>query len=501
MHFFRAISCSVLLVFLPTFIIAQENKAIPRFEKAECAIPVPQNEKKAECGYLVVRENRTIKNSKTIRLPVAILKSDAENPKKDPVLRMLGGPGASSLKLISGRNSSPWLRNRDMIILEQRGTQYAQPALDCPEVKEAKIAGVKQRLSEADAGKRELEAVKLCRDRLAASGIDLSAYNSAESAADIEDLRLSLKIDKLNLYGLSYSVRLMLEVARDYPAGVRSLVLESNLVPEINYDEVGVDGVVRSLDLLFTRCAADVECAKTFPGLEKEFYQAVKKANLEPIAMDAKDAKTSETFKIYLTGNDLVTWVLDSLLSGDAVPITYAPMLIHRAADGDFKLRPLQNYANDKLSPSSYSAGMRYSVWCREEFPFENFKKITEQEKKYPGLKGYRIQSLPYICGTWNIPAANKIENRAIKSDIPALILQSEYDPYTLPAWGKQTAKNLKNSHYVEFPWLGHGPAFYEPCIQQMIADFFDDPAATPKSSCADQIRQKYKFVTAAPKR
>jgi pimeloyl-ACP methyl ester carboxylesterase len=500
MALFRVVSCPVLLVFLSTVSLAQENKAVPRFEKAGCAIAVPANEKKAECGYLTVRENRTIKNSRTIRLPVVILKSDAEAPKPDPVLRMLGGPGASSLKLISGRNSSPWLKDRDMIILEQRGAQFSQPTLDCPEVKDAIIAAAKERLVRTEADKRELEAVKICRDRLMGSGVDLSGYNSAETAADIEDLRRSLKLDKVNLYGLSYSVRVMLEAARDYPTSVRSLVLESNLLPEINYDEVGVDGIVRVLDLLFSRCAADADCHKAFQELEKEFYAMVRTANLTPLAMSVKDPKSGETVQIQLTGNELAEWVIDYLLSNEPEAITYAPLLIYTVANGNLKVRPLQNYASDKLGAGYYSLGLRYSVWCGEETPFEHYAKIDRQETKYPGLKGYRVQSLPAICRVWNVPAADKLENKAVKSDLPALIMQSEYDAYTTPDWGKQAAKNLRNGHYVEFPWLGHGPAFYEPCIRQMVADFLNDPQATPKNDCAEEINKKYKFVTAMPK-
>jgi hypothetical protein len=48
-----------------------------------------------------------------------------------------------------------------------------------------------------------MEATKHCRKRLADQGIDLSAYNTIGSAADIEDLRRALHIDSLNLMGIS----------------------------------------------------------------------------------------------------------------------------------------------------------------------------------------------------------------------------------------------------------------------------------------------------------
>jgi pimeloyl-ACP methyl ester carboxylesterase len=480
-------------MFYLSFCFAQSNQVIPRFEKADCAIAVPTREKNVECGYLVVRENRTIKNSPSIRLPIAILKSENPNRRPDPIVRTLGGPGGSSLRMVGARPFSPWLKNRDVIIFEQRGTRYAQPALECPEVDESNINSVKQRLDEKTKNRRELEAAKLCYDRLVKSGIDLSGYNSAESAADIEDLRRVLKLEKLNLYGVSYSARLMLNVIRDYPQSVRSLVMESTMPLEVNYDEVGVDGIKRTFDLLFARCAAAAVCAKNFPDLEKNFYEAVKKANAEPIVIDAKDSKTSETFKIRLNGNDLITWAIDYLLSSESELIASAPLEMSRVSGGD--LTPLQNYANDKLSPAFYAWGMRFSVWCSEEMPFENKKKIAAQSNLYPALKGYEVQRLPSICSVWKVPAAKPVENEAVTGDVPALIVAGEYDAYTPPAWGKLAAKTLKNSFFLELPWLAHGAGFSAPsCYGEIVSDFFDDPAIAPKADCVEKIRKFYKF-------
>jgi pimeloyl-ACP methyl ester carboxylesterase len=491
--FFLCSGVSIFVLFLSFNLRAQANQTLPRFEKSGCAVPVPQGEK-VECGYLVVRENRALKNDKSIRLPIIILKSDNPNPQPDPILRTLGGPGASSLRMVSGRKFAPWLKNRDMIIFEQRGTKYAQPALECPEVDEAKIRGFKQRLDEAEINRRELEGAKACRARLVKAGIDLSAYNSTESAADIEDLRRVLKLEKINLYGVSYSARLMLNVVRDYPQGVRTLVMESTMPLQINYDEVGVDGINRTLNLLFSRCRADAECAKNFPALENDFYAAVRKANAEPILLDARDAKTNETTQLRLSGNDLVTWAIDYLLSSDSQFIVSAPGQIQRVSDGDYA--PLQDYANDKLSPSFYSLGMRYSVWCREEFPFENRRKIAAQSDAYPHLKGYEVQRLPAICGVWNIPPARSIENKPVKSEIPTLIIAGEYDAYTPPEWGNAAAKDLPKSHFLELPWLAHGAGFSAPaCLRETIADFFDNPERAPKTDCVERIRRFYKFA------
>ncbi|CAN5575408.1 alpha/beta fold hydrolase [soil metagenome] len=486
-----------VLVAIWIFISAIEiagQAVVPRFEPSDCPVPVPAFEKNVQCGYVVVAENRTVKNDKTIRLPVIILKSLNPNPKPDPVLRTLGGPGVSSLRMIRGRYSSPWLKDRDQIIFEQRGTKYAQPTLECPEVDKSNIDAAIRHLDAKAARANEFRAAKICHERLTSGGIDLSAYNSHESAADIEDVRRVLKVDKLNLYGVSYSSRLMLEVMRDFPLGIRSAVLESTLAPDVNYDEIGVDAYVRVFTLLFANCKADTECAAAYPGLESEFYASVSRLNNEPIIEKVKDAKLTDSVDVYLNGNDFVTWIADSLLSQDGLTIADTPLVIHDVFSRNYDA--FRRSASNKLGPDGNSWGMRYSVWCSEEFPFERRKSIDAQSTKYEGLRGYEIMSLPDTCSVWRVPPAKPIENKSVTSNIPAFVITADYDAYTPPAWGESVAKNLKNSFVIQIPWAGHGPAFTTPCLRDLIADFLNDPNVVPKSDCLEKTRRQFKFVS-----
>lgn len=488
----------ILTICLFALACVSAQNAIPRFEPSPCAIPVPETEKHVECGFLVVAENRAKNNGKTIKLPIVILKTESPNPKPDPVLKSLGGPGASSLKMIRARRASPWLKDRDYIIFEQRGTKFAQPALECPEVDAANIESNKLRLDRQKSRNREVAAAKTCFDRLKASGINLDAYNSAESAADIEDLRRALKIEKINLYGVSYSARLMLDVMRYFPGGIRSVVLESTLPPEVKYDEVGVDGIVYSLNQMFGACRADTECNAAYPNLEREFYGVVSRLNRQPLIVPTKDPKTSELVDIRLNGDDFATWIVDYLFSNEPSATVEAPYVIHQAF-GENYVPKFKNYAGDKLGGSFYSWGMRYSVWCSEEMPFENSTLIKAQSSKYAGLKGYEVMALPDICSVWKVKPAKPIANTPVISDIPALVLAAQYDAYTAPAWGKAVSLRLKNSFFFEVPWAGHGPAFSVPCVSGMIAAFIEDPARRPGEDCIQKTQDQFKFLIKKP--
>ena len=470
----------------------QNTGDVPRFEDSQCAVDVPETEQgRVRCGYLVVRENRARKNSRTIRLPIIILKSNSKNPQPDPVLRTLGGPGASSLRMIRGRRFSPWLNDRDLVIFEQRGTRYAEPNLDCYEVGAVRVENARTNVTGQEAIRREVAAAKLCYDRLVKSGADLSGYDSVQSAADIEDLRLVLGYPQWNLYGVSYSARLMLNVMRDHPKGIRSVILESVLPPSVNYDEVGVDGAVRSLDLFFSDCAAEANCAKAYPNLAESFYGLVKRLNEAPIELKLKPAGSLERVSIRISGDDITTWLLDNVLSADREAILAGPTQISRLLDGDFS--PLNAYAEDKLRPGGYMLGMRFSFWCREEMPFEDPQKIAAQARLYPNLSGYEIQpQLLAVCDVWKVGRANSRENRPVKSAIPTLVLAAEYDAYTPPSWGRLVAGTLRNSYFYEVPQVGHGPGFSSTCARNMIAEFLNNPHAPPDASC---LKQRQKFL------
>lgn len=461
-----------------------KQKSVPYFEPSPCAVQPPEGIK-AECGKLFVKENRSKANSRTINLSVIIIKSSSGNPAPDPIFYTGGGPGGSSLGRAKGaKNLAPYTKNRDFIIFEQRGTRYAEPSLQCPEVDTAKHASAKKNLSEKETLQAEVRAAKVCHDRLVREGVDLSAYNSAESAADIEDLRRVLKIEKWNLYGVSYSTRLMLNYIREYPESVRSVILDTVLPPTVNWDETGVDGVMRSLNFLFEQCASDKKCSAAYPKLREQFYSLLESANKKPIVVNV--SKDGKIFPVKLDGNTIFDFVYNLL--EDTGALADIPSIINALSRGNYE--SLNRYAENKITGEGFIWGMRYSVWCREEMPFQDQRKIAAQASKYAEIKGFKIQgAFSEICKVWNIPAAGEIENKPVKSDIPALIFSGEYDPDTTPAWGKLVASWFPNSFFYTVKNTSHGVLFGNRCaIVEIAPSFLDNPTVKPKDSCLAEI-------------
>jgi pimeloyl-ACP methyl ester carboxylesterase len=425
-----------------------------------------------ECGFLTVPENRNKPRSNTIRLPVVIFRSRASQPAADPVIFVPGGPGVSNVEGRTTGKGNPFLEQRDFILLETRGTQHAKPALECPEIDLVKRASAADmRPDDSDA---MLKAAQVCRRRLEKAGVDLDGYTSAEAADDLEDLRIALGIKQWNMVGLSYGTKLVLTTLQRHPDGVRSVVLDSVLPPDVNYDEVANANLQRSLDLVFTGCSAEPTCNAANPDLAQKLHRLVSQADRDGIEVWLPSGPRR------LSGAGLMTAIGAGL--GEPALIPSLPGVISDTAQGRVaSLSPLLALA---AKPSTFSWGMRLSVWCAEEMPFEDAGRMGSQALDDAGFGGLDARTTtPAICKVWNVRPADATANEPVESAVPALVLAGEFDPSTPPNWGRRLLRTMPNARFVLVPGQSHG-ALFNRCGGQMALAFLQDPAAALPIDC-----------------
>src|SRR5919204_6128890 len=87
----------------------------------------------ADCGTLVVRENRHDPQSRLIALPVKRIRARFANPDA-PIFRLQGGPGISNM---SFPEASRFADKHDIVLVGYRGVDGSLK-LDCPEVTSAR---------------------------------------------------------------------------------------------------------------------------------------------------------------------------------------------------------------------------------------------------------------------------------------------------------------------------------------------------------------------------
>lgn len=464
------IALGLALAAFPTVAHAQTEPS--RFEPGPCAIEVATDES-IDCGVLVVPENRRRADSRMLRLPVIIFRSRAATPANDPVLFLPGGPGISSLTGQRSGRGNPFLEERDQVRLEPRGAALTENPLDCPAINALKgeISGGRLRGTEAD--HQLTQAATACRGELTARGVDLNGYTSAETADDIEALRVALGYGKLNLYALSYGTRLALTVARRHPGSVRSLVLDSVLPPEVGYDETASANIWRALNAVFDGCAAEPACAAAWPRVREDFRTLVAGDNGARVV-------------------DAVTGALQ-----DPRRIALIPRAVGSAVAG--RPEELSEWMARDGGPSSFTWGLRLSVWCAEEAPFEATGRVEDQTAAHWGLAGTDARTASIaMCRSWNVAAADPVENTPVVADIPTLIFAGEFDPTTPPDWGRRLLGQMSKATFVEMPGLSHGASFNR-CGGLMAVAFIRDPDTTPDVVCANRMRGADFALSAGP--
>ncbi|GAB5554743.1 MAG: alpha/beta fold hydrolase [Saprospiraceae bacterium] len=439
-------------------------------------------------GYLIVPENRTDPQSKSIQLPVYIFKSRNPNPKADPIIYTVGGPGYTTMTSAPYMNYYSYLDDRDFILFEQRGTLYSKPHLDCPEWSKAISITNSPNFDEIKKDSILTAAASECKDRLIAKGIDLNGYHTKEIAADIADLRKVLGLKTYNLLTISYSTKIAQVLMRDYPEGIRSVVMDGALPLASKYDEESNFNLIQAVDQLLTDCANDPDCNSRFPALKERFFNFLESKNTAPLEIQAINPKTKESEFFKLRGRDLIT-VFTAASTGDVPNI---PLEIERILDGDYSV--IQTRLADLFEEAGSGAGvgMRLSVWCAEEYPFSDQKTIQKEEDKYPIIKG--LSPAVYntdICEIWGVKPARPKEDQAIKSDIPVLLMNGQYDELTPPHWAKAMQKGLPNSFHIIFPGWKHTVTtnWSNTCAMEVARTFFNNPSQQPKLACMDEIK------------
>jgi pimeloyl-ACP methyl ester carboxylesterase len=455
----------------------------PAFEPAPCAFPVPR-EYSPECGYLVVPENRTRPDARLIRLHVGIFRNRAGTASLDPVLKISGGPGSTGLNTagyLLGKGLDAVLDRRDFVIFDQRGTGYSRPRLDCPERVEIIPALLGGRLTAEESQQAIIDSFRRCRERLIADGIDLSAYNSAASAADINDLRMVLGYEKFNLYGISYGTRLALTVMRDYPDTVRSAVLDSAYPLEVNLYTSLAPNAERAFNVFFDQCGADPGCNSSYPGLRTIFYELVDELNAQPVWVPLY--VDNGRLNVRLDGGLLID-VLFSGLYNPAVRDSM-PQMIYDVREGKYAILSTRL---DLYFDTSGALGMQMAVQCAEEIPFSLPQEVyAAAQGVQPQIAGFfteSVQPLFAVCREWTVAPADPRENQPVSSDVPTLILAGDGDPITPPEWGRKVADHLTRAYFHEFPGSAHWVVRSSDCAVQMALAFWENPAVDPGSIC-----------------
>lgn len=455
----------------------------------------------SDCGYVTVPEQHEKSQGRTIQLGVIRTRSTGKTPAADPLFVEQGGPGDSTIGDIANGALPKYpelpalLQGRDLIFVEERDTRFAKPFLFCPELNAHNISVAQGKQSYTDPS-----WIRACNARLRAQGINPSAFNTRENAADIYAVAEALRYPVFNYYGVSYGTLLgqyVLAQADKHWPKLRSVILDGVVRPDIDFNLASSHTISYALRNVFRACAQDQRCNAAYPNLEPTFLAIVDRLNRKPIPLTLTIPSSKETFTTQLDGTAFVSGVVAYLArpySGESSRGSSLPRFIHAASQGNF------GWIAESLSDLEPRGAreMYHAVVCARG------RSVRVQPGQvlpppYPQLLPLGLREAEAVNNACDVlQVEQKPPFVYANPQIPTLVLNGSDDPITPAPYGEAVARNLTTAYVFTFPGVGHGALFAPQgmpaaaCVTQIAADFLANPRQAPDSRCLAQVKPAF---------
>ena len=434
-------------------------------QQVPCQLQHPQrlNVVSADCGVLTVPENPLKPSGRQIRLAFARVPAINSRKQPDPLFVIAGGPGmaATTFYAMTAPVFARIHRDRDIVLLDQRGTGGSNP-LNCPD--------------EADStGEVSNDAIvaeaRRCLDQLNTRA-DVSQYTTSLAVKDLERLRQVLGYDRINLYGVSYGTRVAQHYLRRFPAHARTLVLDGVVPPEVSLGpDMAVDAEA-SLTRILARCAREAACKAQFGDPEQDYHDLWQSLQTHPAQVSVADPATGQAIQFEFTRFHLATVLRLSIYSAE--PTALLPLLLHQAREStDYSRLAAQFLLLSRSYSDAVAAGMNNSVACTEDLAFYAPKEGERAKLENTFLGTAQIDALLAICKIWPHGPIDPDFHAPLHSDVPVLLLSGSDDPVTPPAYAEEARRGLTHSRSVVLKDFGHGQ-IAAPCVDRLMGQFIN---------------------------
>ena len=473
---------------------------LPRVEPlAECFAQPPADLTVTfdiDCGYVVVPESADDANSRELKLGFTRLNSGQESTGA-PLFMLAGGPGQTNIspdlyRLFQPELLGGILTQRDVVILEQRGTQYTDTFLDCPVLRTAPWTAYTQGLQGKDADDFAYAELQGCIDDFKAQGINFDAYNSVENAADVYLARAALGYDQIIYYGASYGAQLGQHIMRDYPFMLEAVVLDgAEALSRRSWVENRALDAQWGIDNLTALCAADAKCAATYdiPALVDAALALFDDGPLPYTYTDPADPTLTVTGEI--TIDDMVGLIYQlqgDLIGAMSLPATLAQLTGSAEAATEVlgSIKGSGLLAGRDAGPSPMAILMHMAMVCSDD-PVNSVDDVKlDGVGRYATLFGQAgAEEYAAFCAAIGVASLPDDTDVDVTTDVPALLLGGDLDVATPTFRSREVADGLPHATLIVFPGRTHVQiAGVNLCAGQIMTQFVLDPTASLDTSC-----------------
>jgi len=420
-----------------------------------------------ELGRLTVLENHQKPDGRVIELAFVRLKSTSDHP-GPPVVYLEGGPGGDPIASAADPGYfQAFSRLRevgDVILLDQRGVGQSQPQLvwrafdplphDIFESPEAMLKSMMERSRKAAAYWRE-------------KGAELSAYNTQQSADDVDDLRKALGAEKIRLFCFSYGTHLGLTVINRHGANIESAICIGSVGPDhMRKLPSTYDRQIRQLTPLI---AADPTVGAQVPDFEALVKRVFKQLESNPVAVKIINRRTGKPIELKV-GKFGVQWIT-FIDIGDGSDIPVFPALYATLERGDTRI--LAQFVEKRFNQLDPGINpMMLIMRLASGATAERDRRIAGEAEH--GVLG-NVMNFPFpeIGEAWGRPDLGDDFRKPIHSNVPTLFISGSLDSNAPPFQADEIRRTFKKSVHLMIPNAGHEDMLINSDVQKLAIDFF----------------------------
>ena len=382
------------------------------------------------CSTLRVPLDHHGANRRTLDLAVAVEDKLAAT---HFLLLLTGGPGQPGVPFATRLSSkvTATLPDYRMVLIDERGT--GANALQCPELQ--------KQMGSTDLAVPTPQAVTDCA---AAIGPDRRFYGTADTVADLDELRAALGADTITVDGVSYGTYVAERYAITYPSRVAKVVLDS-VLPDDAAEPLSQTPMHATGRVLRAICAL-----RACPG--------------DPVADLAK------TVRMRTDGSEILNALtIDGIVDPDYNGVPE----MHDAAQGNFAhldglIAGVHQGSAD--TPENLSQGLHASTLCADgQWPWviaqaplarrlatlHAAAADLPESAVYPfDLRTAEGNGIAQTCLYW--PDSPVPHRAGTMQRVPTLLLGGDRDLSTPIEWLREEAARVPGSQVVIVPGAGH---------------------------------------------
>ncbi|WP_328475966.1 alpha/beta hydrolase [Actinoplanes sp. NBC_00393] len=391
------------------------------------------------CSYLSVPLDRSGHRPGTLRLRVAVA-GNADAP-RGVLMVLSGGPGQPGPALVPriSQRLSYLLDDYRMVMIDQRGTGAG--AIDCPRL-QAEVGS-------SDVTPPSPQAVRECADLL---GADRHHYTTADTVADLDDLRRALGVPRWTLDGVSYGSFVAAQYGLTHPQRVRRMVLDS-VVPQNDPDALYLDSLHRAGFVLRSACR-EQQCgydpAEELADVVRRYDNGVGVFDLLVIASIVDPKLTGTTFYPVLD-------LLHRAAQGDPGPLNAAVEELRHGS-----VTPAAEYSAG-LHLATLCADLRSAPWGDSSTPLpERDVAIARALNKIDAGEVWPFEPRTAVeqgiiqgCRHWPVSRPNPRPPHA-RLTMPVLLINGDRDLSTPVEWAREQAARTPRGRLVVIAGMGH---------------------------------------------